>query len=337
MRIGVDISQLAHIGGVSVYTEQLVKALVKRKTFDYTFFYSSLRQPLKLRLTRVKKYKLPPSLFELLFNNLRNVKIERFLGPIDVFHSSDWVQPPTDAKKVTTYHDVVALKFPEWSHPKIVDVHKKRLEIVKKEIDKIIAVSEATKRDLMEVSQIPSDKIVVIYEGVREGLTPQEDKKKAEFRKRYKLPEKYVLAIGGIGERRNIKRIKEAAKNYNLVIAGETIPRVGNEEMALLYSSAHVLLYPSLYEGFGLPILESMACGVPVITSNLSSMPEVGGNAAFYVDPFSLEDITKKLDVVMNDNHLRDELITKGLKRAKEFSWDKCAEQTEAVYRSLKT
>src|SRR5687767_5904127 len=115
--VGMDISQLAHMGGVATYTRNLADEISKFKTINTVFFYSSLRKRYKGKLKNVKGYKLPPSLFEMLFNKWRNVPIEKFLGPIDIFHSSDWVQPPTKAKKVTTYHDVVPLKYPEWSHP----------------------------------------------------------------------------------------------------------------------------------------------------------------------------------------------------------------------------
>lgn len=331
----MDISQIAHGGGVAVYTENLAQALLERQRFEYVFFYSSLRKPLKSKLRFVKKYKLPPSLFELLFNNLRNVKIERFIGLIDIFHSSDWIQPPTDAKKVTTYHDLIPIKFPEWSHPKITEVHQKRLKLVEKEIDLVIAVSESTKRDLIEVSKIPSEKIKVIYEGVGKNYIPQTEKAKEIFKRKYKLPEKFILAIGGIGERKNLHRIKESTKGSNLVISGDTIPRIDNSEMPLLYSSATLLLYTPLYEGFGLPVLEAMACGTPVITSDTSSMPEVGGKAAVYVDPFNVDEIKNKIHEVMNDDILREDLIKNGLKQARKFSWDKCAKETEKVYLEL--
>src|SRR3990167_5348445 len=180
---------------------------------EMEFFYSSLRQPYHGTLRNVKKYKLPPTLFEMLFNRWRNVGIEKFIGPIDIFHSSDWIQPPSKAKKVTTYHDLVPLLHPEWSHPKIVSVHKRRLKIVEKEIDMVIAVSKATKKDLLEVSNIPEEKITVIYEGPTGDFKPQAKKKIKEFKKKYNLPEKFVLAIGGIGERRNLNRIKEASRD----------------------------------------------------------------------------------------------------------------------------
>lgn len=335
MKIGMDISQLAHGGGVATYTQNLSTELSKLKELEMIYFYSSLRKPYRGKLKNVKLYHLPPTFFEMLFNKWRNVGIEKFIGPIDIFHSSDWIQPPTKARKVTTYHDVVPLKFPEWSHPKIVEVHKRRLKIVEEEVDIVIAVSESTKKDLIEISSIPSEKIVVIYEAAGENFKPQDKKATEDFKKRMNLPKEFVLSIGGIGERRNLKSVRQATKNYNLIIAGETIPWVPYEDLPLLYSAAKVLLYPSFYEGFGLPILEAMSVGVPVITSNISSMPEIAGDGALYVDPNDIEDITKKLNMVMEDSDLRKDLIKRGFIQSKKFSWQKCAKETVKVYERL--
>lgn len=335
IRVGMDISQMAHKGGVATYTKNLSDQLSKISYLEMVYFYSSFRKPFRGNLKNLKSYILPPTFFEMLFNRWRNVSIEKFIGPIDIFHSSDWTQPPSKAKKVTTYHDTVPEKFPEWSHPKIVAVHKRRLKLVEKEADCIIAVSETTKKDLLQVSNIPEEKIVVIPEGPTGDFKPQPEDRLRRFRKKYDLPEKFVLAIGGIGERRNLKRIKEACSEYNLVIAGVSLPWLGIEELELLYGSAEALLYPSLYEGFGLPILDSFACGVPVITSNVSATAETGGDAAIYVDPFKVEDIKKKVNTVMNDKKLREEMIKKGLERVKQFSWEKAAEETAKVYRRL--
>lgn len=337
IRVGMDISQLAHQGGVATYTDNITQYLSQSEDLEMIYFYSSLRVPYKGALKDVKSYRLPPTLFELIFNKLRNVNIEKFIGPVDIFHSSDWTQPPSKAKKVTTYHDVVPLKYPEWSHPKIIAVHKRRLQLVEKEIDMVIAVSESTKRDLLEVSKIPEEKITVIYEGPTGDFKPQSEEKKRQFKRKYNLPDKYILAIGGVGERRNLARIKEVCKDYNLVIAGATLPWLSLEELELLYSSAEVLLYCSLYEGFGLPILDAFSCGLPVITSNVSSMPEVGGDACIYVDPFQVEDIEEKLDCVIRDGQLKKEMISKGLKRVKQFSWEKAARETADVYKKLIT
>lgn len=335
MRIGFDISQIAHPGGVANYINNLAEQLQNFKDLEMIFFYSSFRKPFKGNLKKVKSFRLPPTLFEVLFNRMRNFPIEKFLGPIDIFHSSDWVQPPTKAKKVTTYHDVIPLKFPAWSHPKIVDVHKRRLRIVEKEIDMVIAVSESTKRDLIEISKIPDEKIVVIYEGVNNSFKRSGDEQIWKLKDKYKLPDKYVLSLGGIGKRKNLDRIKEASLGTNLVILGETIPQVLQEELPVLYSGAEVLLYPSLYEGFGLPILEAMSCGTAVITSNRSSMPEVAGDGAILVNPENIDEISSSLKKVLNDLTLKKELINKGLEQAKKFTWKKTAEETLKVYQKV--
>src|SRR3989344_6512108 len=114
IKVGLDISQLAHKGGVGIYTQNLAEQLSKLPDLEMVYFYSSLRKPYRGRLKNVKKYRLPPTLFEMLFNRWRNVSIEKFIRPIDIFHSSDWTQPPSKTKKVTTYHDIVPLKYPEW-------------------------------------------------------------------------------------------------------------------------------------------------------------------------------------------------------------------------------
>lgn len=332
----MDISQLAHRGGVATYIRNLTTQLSKNSDLQTIYFYSSLRRSYKGRLKNVKKYRLPPTLFEMLFNRWRNVSIERFLGPMDIFHSSDWTQPPAKAKKITTYHDLVPIKFPQWSYPKIVEVQKRRLRIVEREVDLVIAVSESAKNDLLEVSQIPQDKVVVIYEAPTANFKPQPKDKIRKFKQKYHLPNKFVLAIGGIGERRNLQRIRQACKDYNLIISGMTIPWLDDtEDLELLYCSAEVLLYASLYEGFGIPILDAMMCGLPVITSNVSSMPEIGGNAPLYVDPFDVSDIKDKLNEIMTNDKLREGLIKNGFDRVKEFSWEKCADETFKVYTRL--
>lgn len=334
--VGFDISQLAHIGGVSTYTRNLTNELSKNSDLDMSYFYSSLRRPYKGGLKNVKKYKLPPTFFEVLFNKMRNVNIERFVGDVDIFHSSDWVQPPSKAKKITTYHDVIPLLFPKWSHPKIVAVHKRRLEIVEKEIDMVIAVSEQTKKDLLKISKIPEEKITVIYEGVGKEYKKREQKDIEEFRKKYKLPEKFVLALGGIGERKNLKRIKQACKDFPLVISGDTIPYVSDSELPLLYNAATVLMYTTLYEGFGLPIIESMACGTAVLTSDLAVHIEIAGkNNALFANPEDISDMTEQLKILMENEDIRRDLEGNGILHAAKFSWDLVADQTVELYKKL--
>ena len=335
VKVGFDISQIIHPGGVSNYTKNLGLELQKLPDINMVFFFSAFRKSYRGDLKNVKKFRLPPTLFEVMFNRIRTVGIEKFIGPVDVYHSSDWVQPPVKAKTVTTYHDLVPLLHPKWSHPKIVSVNKVRLKLVEQEVDKIIAVSESTKNDLLKVSNLKPSQIEVIYEGVSEIFKPASESEKSDFKKKYKLPENFVLAIGGVGERKNLKRIKHAAKDFNLITTMEDLPVLSDEELAMLYSSADALVYTTLYEGFGLPIIEAMASGTPVITSNVSSMPEISGNAAVLTDPTDEEKIRKNIKALLEDKEMQKELIIKGLKRAKDFSWKTAAEKTAKVYKDL--
>ncbi len=336
MRVGFDISQAAHGGGVSVYTKNLSKELEKNSALKMVYFYSSLRRPYLGDLRNVKQFRIPPTLLEPWFNKVHKIEIERLIGELDIFHSSDWTQPPTKAKKITTYHDVVPLKYPQWSVSKVINVHKRRLKWVEKEIDQVIAVSNATKQDLISLSKIPADKITVVYSGVDQKVFCKQDEKDIEqFRKKYNLPEKFILAIGGVGVRRNLDRVKEAAGDILVVTSGISIPFLPEKEMPILYASSQMLVYPSLYEGFGFPILEAMACGVPVITSNISAMPEVGGDAALYVDPMNANDISEKIQELLSDQNLRKDLISKGFKQADKFSWEETAKQTAQIYHQV--
>lgn len=335
MKVGFDISQTIHPGGVSNYTKNLGLELQKLDDLSMVFFFSAFRKSYHGPLKNVKKFRLPPTLFEVMFNRIRTVGIEKFIGPVDIYHSSDWVQPPTKAKTVTTYHDLVPLLYPKWSHPKIVSVNKVRLKLVENEVDKVIAVSESTKNDLLSISKLKPSQVDVVYEGVSDIFKPISEKEQIDFKRKFDLPDSFVLAIGGVGERKNLKRIKQASKGFNLITTMEDLPVLSDEDLALLYASADALVYTTLYEGFGLPIIEAMASGTPVITSNVSSMPEIAGGAAVLTDPTSVDKIQKDLEDLLLDKEKQKELINKGLKRAKDFSWEKAAKKTANIYKNL--
>lgn len=337
MKVGFDISQTAFLGGVPRYTRNLATELSKIQSLEMEYFYSSFGKPYQGNLTNVKSFRIPLSLLELLMNNFHKIPIEWFIGKIDIFHSSDWIQPPTKAKKVTTFHDVIPLKYPKWSHPKIVEVHKKRLKWVEKEIDLVIAVSETTKQDLLEISDLAEEKIVVIPEGVEDSFKPQPLEKITAFKKKYNLPDSFVLAMGGVGERKNLQRIKEACSNhYDLVIPGETIPYIPEAELPTLYSAAAVLLYASLYEGFGLPVVEAMAAGTPFIVSNGEWAKGLMDYPGLLTDPENIEDMRKQLKRAM-DPKIGQSLVKQGLQRAKFFSWEEVAEETARAYKKILT
>jgi len=352
MRIGIDISQIVYQGsGVARYTAKLVEYLLKiDKGNDYVLFFSSLRRKLDKKLFRekVKKLYFPPSFLDVLWNRLHVLPIENFIGKVDVFHCSDWTQPPArKARLVTTVHDLTPWKYPQTLHPKIVATHKRRMYWVKKEADMIIADSHSTKKDLINILGIPEEKIKVVYLGVEEA------KIKGPFPK-----DNYILAVGTREPRKNLKRLIDAFekvanknKDIKLVIAGKygwgdkqlrlkneqvsILGFVSEEKLSLLYRHAKAFVYPSLYEGFGLPILEAMVAGCPVITSNLSSLPELAGKAAILINPLSTNSITKAIDRVLKDDNLRAELIKKGKDQVKKFKWQKTAQETLKIYKEV--
>lgn len=187
MKIGIDISQLAYEGtGVANYLKNLVEQLVKNDSQnEYILFYSSLRKPfrtgminLQSKNLQVKQFKLPPTVLDILWNKLHIIPIEKFIGDIDVFLSSDWTQPPSKSKKATILYDLIVYKYPEETHNQtqfnwkklllssnIVASQKRRLKWVRKEVDSIICISEATEKDAQEILKLPSEKLHVVYPG----------------------------------------------------------------------------------------------------------------------------------------------------------------------------
>lgn len=354
MRIGIDISQIVYQTGVSRYTSELVKHLLKiDRENQYVLYAGSLR---KRQILKAFTAKLPrdirlvltplsPKLADLAWN-----RFNLFPPPeTDIFHASNWALPRTKAKLVTTIHDLTFLKYPQTHTPYSVAVHTRHLNQAKKYADKIIAVSESTKKDLIDYG-IPAEKISVIYEAAASVFRPVDSR---QARAKYGLTKDYFLSVGTREPRKNLKRLIEAFSKLpartvpagtQLVIVGpigwgESLPTTANvrflgfvpdEDLAGLYSATQAFVYPSLYEGFGLPVLEALSCGCPVITSNVSSLPEVGGEAAIYVNPDKVAEITQALVAVNKLN-----LTQKSLAQAQKFSWGKTAQETLKVYQEV--
>lgn len=273
MKIAIDISQIIYGTGVSVYTEKLVENLIKTdKNNEYVLFGGSLRRQSEFKhyFKNVITYPLPPTLADLAWNRLRFPPIESLVGKVNVFHSSDWTQPPSSAFKVTTIHDLSFLKYPDATPKRLVKTHKRRLSIVKKEVDRIIVPSQATKNDLLDLG-FKETKIRVIPEAT--------DIKKSSIKPK-SVKGSYALSVGTHPRKnleKTIKAFTKAKPAKKLVITGNKPAQmkdqdnivftgfVSTKELASLYSHAELLIYPSLYEGFGLPILESYACDCPVV------------------------------------------------------------------------
>lgn len=369
MKIAIDISQIIYEGtGISVYTKELVRNLLLCDKENYYTLFAFTKNDKKISdyLCELKEYSsnfdgkiipFPEKFVNILGNYIHFPKIETFIGMSDVYHSSDWIQFPTNAKKVTTVHDLVPFKFPEVSHSYIIKTHTLRLKHVERECNRIICVSNTTKNDLVSAFHINPDRISVIYSGVNRIFRDEADMD-SPAQKKYKLPSKYILAVGTLEPRKNLNLLIAAflnlkkqnkIKEFNLVIVGnrgwgEEIEKnkdihvtgfIPTSDMPGIYKGAALFVYPSLYEGFGLPILEAMSVGCPVITSNVGSMKEIGEGAAVLIDPTSDEKLGRAISEVLDDKKMGNHLIEKGRERAKKFTWEKTAHETLSVYQSL--
>jgi glycosyltransferase involved in cell wall biosynthesis len=281
-------------------------------------------------------------------------------------------------KSVLTIHDLSFLRFPRYFSfrknfwHKMINVKK----LVKK-FDRIVAVSENTKNDIVELCKVEPEKIKVIYSGVEREYKPNYELRITNYefdnmKKKYGLPEKFILFLGTVEPRKNIEGLINAYNKYRekievrhrvsdvglhgykLVIAGgrgwkskniykeweksrykddiKFLGYVDKKDKVYLYNLAELFVYPSFYEGFGFPPLEAMACGTPVITSFTSSLSEIVGGAGLMVDPYNITDIATAIERVLSDDRLRDNLIQKGLERAKKFDWEKTAREYLEIF-----
>lgn len=355
MRVAIDLSPLLYSIGVSKYTEFLINSLLKIDEVNkYVLFGGSLRRFNELKektkqfekKAEVKIFPYPPAIADLIWNILHKFSVENLVGEIDVFHSSDWTEPPVKkAFKVTTVHDLYHFKFPKMVHPKILDVHMRKMKWVLSESERIIVPSTCTKEDLISLGAKP-ELVRVVPEA---PLLPFVSKEEiALTKKKYHLREDYIYC-NGITPRKNTLNIIKAfnlskyGKELKLVLTGRPVGVEIEEErnvrllghvesdndLSAIIAGSKGLVYPSLYEGFGLPIVEAFNLGAPVVTSNISSMVETSGGAAVLVDPYDVNSIADGIEEMLSKPKT---LIAKGLKRAKDFSWDKNAEETLKVY-----
>jgi len=262
---------------------------------------------------------------------------------------------------VVTIHDLAVLRFPHLFRPWHGRYARFVLPHLARRARAVIAVSAATKNDVVEMLGVPAERVTVIPNGISLAMTPGAvgAARAREVRARYGLPERFILTVGTIEPRKNLKRLIEAvgivathadAQDVTLVHAGpagwlsDDLPRngrvrflghVSTEDLAALYSLARCSAYPSLWEGFGLPVLEAMASGCPVLTSAVSALPEVAGDAAVLVEPTSTEAIADGLARLWTDATLCSRLAQRGIERATRFSWERAARETAAIYDSV--
>jgi glycosyltransferase involved in cell wall biosynthesis len=294
--------------------------------------------------------------------------VEAFVGRVQLYHATDFVLPPTlpGVRTLLTVHDLSFVRAPETTTPVLKAYLDRVVPRSVRRADYVLADSRATKDDLVELYGTPPDKITVLLGGVNPEFAPVMDQRvRRAVRQRYALPDNpYVFSIGTVQPRKNYARLIEAlatlgpeCEDVHLVIAGghgwlegpiyravsdlrltERVHFIGfarDDDLPALYSEAACLAYPSLYEGIGLPVLEAMACGIPAVTSNISSMPEVAGEAALLVDPYDVSALADALQRLLTDDALRAELVSRGFRQASHFTWTRAAQQLIEVYRQL--
>lgn len=283
-------------------------------------------------------------------------KLSKNYEKLDVFFSPTHYLPfSVPMKSVIAILDVSYLHFPELFSKKDLYMLKLWGKFSIKKASKIITISQTSRNDIIKSYGVPESRVEVVYPGIKlvdgSSLTSQGMEK-------FGISKKYILFVGTLQPRKNVERLIEAFSklkraDLELVIVGRKgwmyqdilnapekfdvadrvkfIHDASDQDLPNLYKNAEIFVLPSLYEGFGLPVLEAMQYGVPVITSNVSSLPEAGGDAALYVDPKSAKDITEKMEKLLSDESLRNEMIAKGKKQAAKFSWEKAAKQTLSV------
>lgn len=370
MRIGFDAKRaFNNTAGLGNFSRNSIAALACYFSANsYFLFHPGTKHPVfdpPANSTEVKPDGFWWNQFKSLWRSFHIAILSKKLK-LDVYHGLSHELPlgieKTGIKSVVTIHDLIYIRYPEYF--KKIDrlVYNRKFRHACRVADRIHAISEQTKQDLMTYFAVPAEKIKVIYQSVNPVFSVQaDDGLKLEIRKKYQLPERFILTVGTVEPRKNLMALLEGMvleKIYlPLVVVGKFteyqhkvlkfieadlnrlqvffLSRVQDEELAVIYQMAEVMVYPSVFEGFGLPVAEAQASGCPVITSKTSSLPEAGGDAALYINPENPEEIGQALATVLSDQTLRESLIAKGKINVRRYTPEKFAKELEQLYNSI--
>ncbi len=375
MRIAIDLSPAVHQkAGLGRYARTLAEHLVALDhDHQYiAFAYGSPAQDaLPPSLQALPRANIPldvrPWRMGVWLAHALGIPLDRALPRVDIFHATEHLLPPLkNARTVFTLHDLIFQIFPEFHLPLNRWFLRNAMPHFLRRADAIVAVSECTRRDAVRLYGVPPEKVSVIYEGVNPALRPVEDPDViAAARARYARNQPFLLFLGTIEPRKNIPALVDALQvlrargfPHRLLVAGrrgwlyqgvfeharqagmesqvDFLDYVPDADLPALFAACDAFVFPSLYEGFGLPPLEAMACGAPVVCSNTSSLPEVVGDAALCVNPREPAEIAAAVERVIGDNRLRAELRAKGLAQGTKFSWERAARETLQVYQKVR-
>jgi glycosyltransferase involved in cell wall biosynthesis len=369
--IYVDVSSAVHAkAGIGRYAGSLARALATESPGRLALFYNrvpgrELPAGLEHLPARSVRAGYKPWRMAVWLGHVLGMSFNRLIPGAELFHATEHLLPPLrGVPTVLTVHDMIFKRFPE---------HQKRLNfwylnmampLFCRKADAIITVSESSKRDIVADYEIDPAKITVVYEAAAPEFQPAGGEALAQARRAYGLPEHFLIHVGTIEPRKNLDRLVDALERLRqgglvvpLVVVGakgwlyEGFFRklegmqvrsdihfpgyVASRDLPALYTAATAAILPSVYEGFGLPVLEAMACGTPVISSEAASLPELGGEAAQYFDPYSVEAMAEAIRSVWTDQELQGVMREKGLERAATFSWSRAAKETVAVYEGV--
>ena len=371
MRIGIDYtSAILQRAGIGRYTRGLVHALSEVDQRNQYVLYSAGKDtsaPSWPDAFSVRELPITDRHMAIIWQRLRiPLPVELITGRIDILHSPDFVLPPVArAATVLTVHDLSFMRYPECSSPDLLRYLMDSVPRSVRRADSVLADSESTRADLIEIMGVPGERIHVLHPAVEPEFTRQggaEAGEREALKSRYGVSRPYILGLGTLQPRKNFERLirayaalrHERRIPHQLVIGGgkgwlydaiETtigelalkddvllIGFVDEVDLPALYRQADLFAFPSLYEGFGIPILEAMACGTPVVTANVSSMPEVAGGAALLVPPEDVDAIAEALWRGLDDSALRIELVKQGLEQVGQFCWRRSAERLLGIY-----
>ena len=372
MRVCIDVSAAVHRrAGLGRYAQELTRALVAQGEHDYVVFYhqrgqAHLDPPIDTLPQLTTRLSVKPWRLWAMLAHFSGVPQDHKFQGVDIFHATEHLLPKLRrVRTVFTLHDLI-FRFDPASHLPLNRIYLNlMMPRFLRAADAVVAVSECSKRDAVRLYGTPAEKIHVIPEGVDARFKPHTSRQVEQVRAKYQLPEQFVLCVGTIEPRKNLpilfevlaSRREQGLEIWPLVIAGkpgwlyepifQRVTELGlqdlvhftgffpDDDLPALCSAATLLAMPSRYEGFGLPVLEAMACGTPVVCSNTSSLPEVAGDAALLVPPDDVRGWGEAIARVLTDDALRAQMRERGLVQAARFTWEQAARQTADLYRRV--
>ncbi len=369
MTIGIDArSLIGKRAGVGRYLYNLLKGLsaIDKENQYVLYFHEEVKERVVDRPNFNQRIIYLPILQNYFTWTHFRLPPELLAHRTDIFHFPFYTMPLlVSCPSVVTIYDITFHLHPEWFSLKGKVAQTPFCRLAARHVDRIITCSETSKNDIQRAYSVPDDKIEVVYPAAGpEFAVMSRREARGLIGAKYGIKDKFFLYVGTIHIRRNIERLVRAFKlflakrpDHRLVLVGKVewpyldvkglieglglsgrvmhLGYVDDNVLPLIYNAAEVFLYPSLYEGFGLPVLEAMACGTPVIASRNSALRELFSDSALLIDPHSVEAMGDAMTLLSEDRGLREELVSKGLEKVKRFSWEEAAEKTLQVYRQI--